>query len=120
MLAFMKDFTQYKEKLEAEKQTLEAELSNIGRKNPSNPSDWEAVPQETGMEADSGDAADLIEGFEDNAALLKDLEIRYNEVVAALARIEDGTYGVCSVSGEEIEEERLEADPAATTCKAHL
>ncbi len=35
-------------------------------------------------------------------------------------RIEDGTYGVCTVSGEEIETERLEADPAAKTCKAHL
>ncbi|MFZ1987698.1 MAG: TraR/DksA C4-type zinc finger protein [Minisyncoccia bacterium] len=110
----------YKTRLEEEKNTLEAELTSIGRRNPSNPNDWEPLPQETGQEADPVDAADLIEGYEDNTAILKDLEIRYNEVLAALERIEKGTYGMCEISGEEIEEDRLNADPAARTCKAHL
>jgi RNA polymerase-binding protein DksA len=35
---------------------------------------------------------------------------------AALARIKNGTYGICSVCGEEIAEKRLEALPYATTC----
>ena len=35
---------------------------------------------------------------------------------AALARIKAGTYGICSVCGEEIAEKRLEALPYATTC----
>lgn len=112
--------THFKERLDEEKLRLEAELATVGRRNPSNPADWEAVPQETGQESDPNDAADLIEGFGDNTAILKELETRYNEVLAALARIEDGSYGTCSVSGEAIEEERLEADPAAATCKAHL
>jgi RNA polymerase-binding transcription factor DksA len=110
----------YQARLEEEKGKLEAELATIGRRNPSNPADWEAVPGETGQEADRNDAADLIEGFEANTAILKDLEARYNEVLAALARIENGTYGVCSVGGEAIEPERLAADPAAKTCKAHI
>jgi DnaK suppressor protein len=33
------------------------------------------------------------------------------EVNAALQRIEDGTYGICTESGEPIEEARLEAVP---------
>ena len=111
---------QNKARLEEEKATLEGELLTIGRRNPENPNDWEALPQETGQESDPNDAADLISHYEDNTAILKDLEIRYNEVAAALARIEDGTYGTCVVSGEAIEEDRLEADPAATTCKAHM
>lgn len=100
--------------------TLEAELLTIGRRNPENPNDWEALPQETGQESDPNDAADLISHFEDNTAILKDLEIRFNDVSAALIRIEEGTYGTCAEGNEPIEEERLNADPAATTCKAHL
>ncbi len=116
----MNNVAEYKTRLEEEKGKLENELSSIGRRNPSNPADWEALPQATGQESDPNDAADLIEGYEDNTGILKELETRYNEVLAALARIENGTYGVCTVSGEAIEEERLEADPAAATCKAHL
>lgn len=116
----MKDTAPYQARLEEEKVRLETELATVGRKNPSNPADWEAVPQEMGQESDPNDAADLIEGFEANTAILKDLEARYNDVLAALSRIEKGTYGICEVSGEEIEEDRLGADPAARTCKAHL
>jgi RNA polymerase-binding transcription factor DksA len=110
----------FRERLIEEQTTLEAELQSVGRRNPENPNDWEALPQETGQESDPNDAADLITHYEDNTAILKDLEIRYNEVRAALARIENGTYGTCVVSGDPIEEDRLEADPAASTCKEHM
>ncbi len=110
----------YKAKLEEEKTKLEAELATIARRNPSNPADWEAIPQETGQEPDENDAADLQEGYADNSAILRDLEPRYNQVLLALKRIEEGTYGTCLVSGEAIEEARLHADPAASTCTAHM
>jgi len=116
----MIETTVYRTRLEEESGALEKELLSIGRRNPSNANDWEAVPPEVGQESDPNDRADLIAHFEDNTAILKDLEIRYNEVVAALSRITDGSYGVCTVGQEPIEEERLNADPAATTCKAHL
>nr|WP_277603088.1 TraR/DksA C4-type zinc finger protein [Brevibacillus sp. SYP-B805] len=41
------------------------------------------------------------------------------EIDQALARIEDGTYGTCTVCGRPIPEERLEALPQAMTCKEH-
>ena len=110
----------FRTRLTEEKATLEAELATVGRKNPSNPNDWEAVPEETGLEADPNDRADQMEELGNNTAILRDLENRYNDVLAALARIEDGTYGTCTVSGEPIEEDRLEADPAAATSKAHM
>jgi RNA polymerase-binding transcription factor DksA len=116
----MIDTNVYKKALEEEKVRLENELSTIGRRNPSNPADWEAVPGDTGQESDPNDAADLIEGYEANSAILKDLEARYNDVLAALTRMQNNTYGVCEIGGEEIEVERLNADPAAKTCKAHL
>ena len=38
------------------------------------------------------------------------------QIDAALARIEDGTYGTCTNCGKPIPEERLEAVPWATLC----
>jgi len=38
------------------------------------------------------------------------------DIDAALKRIEDGTYGICTNRGEQIPVERLEARPWATLC----
>lgn len=95
-------------------------MATIGRRNPAVPGDWEAAPSETGTEADIVDQADIVMSRESNAAILADLEARYDTILAALLRIEKGVYGKCEVCGEKIEEARLEADPAATTCTAHL
>jgi RNA polymerase-binding transcription factor DksA len=113
------DTETYAKRLEEEKAKLESELSSVGRKNPANPADWEAIPSETGQEADRVDAADLIEGYASNDAILTELEARHSSVLDALARIGAGTYGVCTVGGEAIEAERLDADPAAATCITH-
>lgn len=110
----------FRTRLEEERTRLEEKLATVGRKNPSNPADWEPIPEETGPVADPNDRADQMEEFGNNNAILVDLEKRYNDVLAALNRIKDGTYGTCTVAGEPIEEDRLDADPAAATCKAHM
>jgi len=53
---------------------------------------------------------ELDEGLEENADHV------LGEIDAALARIDDGSYGVCSACGGPIGEERLEAVPYATLC----
>ena len=40
------------------------------------------------------------------------------KIQEALARIEDGTFGICEECGEEISEERLKARPVTTLCIA--
>ena len=114
------DTNHFKELLENEKSLLENELSTIGRKNPENPADWQAVKSEEGQPAEEGDVADEIEEYESNSAILNQLEIKLNEVLGALAKIEAGKYGICETGGEEIEEDRLEANPSAKTCKLHM
>ncbi|HEY0220907.1 MAG TPA: TraR/DksA C4-type zinc finger protein [Candidatus Paceibacterota bacterium] len=111
----------FKDLLEKELSILETELPTVGRKNPDNPSDWEATekPNEA-INADEFDVADKMEEFENNRGILNQLEVRLNEVKNALQKIEDGKYGICETGGEEIEEDRLEANPAATTCKLHM
>lgn len=42
------------------------------------------------------------------------------EVDAALDRIKNGTYGLCEVCNDPIEQNRLEADPLLTFCLDHL
>lgn len=111
----------YKTLLEEELKKVEGELKTVGRINPNNPQDWEAVPEEMDTHRSEADeVADNIEAFEGNSAILKQLEIRYNEIKGALERIEKGTYGICEVGGEVIEKERLDANPSARTCLKHL
>jgi RNA polymerase-binding transcription factor DksA len=115
------DTEYFKEKLEEELFLVEKELNEIGRKNPDNKNDWEAEPADMNVDsADSNETADNIEEFEENTAVLKELETKYNDIKNALEKIEKGTYGICEISGEPIEEYRLIANPAARTCKAHM
>ena len=53
---------------------------------------------------------EIDDGLEENAEQL------LCEIDAALARIEEGTYGTCAVCGKPIAAERLEALPWATLC----
>jgi RNA polymerase-binding transcription factor DksA len=110
----------FRKKLEEEKIKLESEMGKIGRRNPLVPNDWEPAPLEENMESDIVDQADIVVHRENDAAILADLEARYDTILIALSRIEKGNYGKCEVCGDKIGEARLEADPAATTCVAHL
>ena len=53
------------------------------------------------------------------AAFIEQAEHRLAEIDAALARVDDGTYGQCEVCRESIADERLEARPVARTCMTH-
>jgi RNA polymerase-binding protein DksA len=105
----------FKKRLLEEKGEVEKELSHIARKNAVT-GDWEPVPEEPDtVVADKNDIADRLEDFEERQSTEYALETRLNTIEKALSKIEDGTYGVCEVSGEPIPIERLEANPAATT-----
>lgn len=115
------DPTPFKKKLLAEKDELEKELATAGRRNPDNPRDWEATPEDRDTPVVSRDeVADKLESFEENVAIVRQLEARLAEVRDALERIENGNFGHCTSCGAVIETERLHANPAAKTCKAHL
>ncbi len=115
------DINKYKTILEAEFADLEAELKTLGIHNPTVPEDWIATPSGVGEnEADENVGADRAEEWEEKAAILAVLETRYNNVSRALGKIGSGEFGKCEIGGEPIEEARLDANPAARTCMAHL
>jgi RNA polymerase-binding transcription factor DksA len=115
------DTNHYKEKLENEKKVLIEELKERGRLNTTT-NIWEAVPEEQviGPEADENDLADRSEDYGERTAAVAELGRRLQLVELALNKIVEGKYGICEISGEEIEEERLEANPAAKTCIKHI
>mgnify|MGYP001569080021 CR=1 FL=1 len=110
----------FKKKLLEEKKLVEAELETVGRRNPENASDWEPVAAVEERPVERDEVADKLESFEENVAIVRQLESRLGEINAALNGIRNGTYGICSACGKEIEAVRLEANPAALTCKAHI
>jgi RNA polymerase-binding protein DksA len=97
------------ERLKSERTALEQQLSDLGA-------------------TVSGDRVDMSvdEGFADSAAataersemlsLVDQLSSTYSDVVDALRKIDEGTYGRCERCGNEIAPERLEAIPYATQC----
>ena len=64
-------------------------------------------------ETDSGDMSQSIFDREMDASVGEGIERRLGEVERALQKIEEGTYGVCEDTGEEIPRGRLEAVPEA-------
>lgn len=115
----MLDTTKFKSALEAKLTTITNELSAVAAHNPET-DDWEALPVGTeSAEPDENDEADVVEEWNERRATVSVLETDYRNLTRALAKIAGGTYGVCEISGEPIEEARLNANPAARTCIAH-
>ncbi len=115
-----KTIQQLKNRLETELATLELELTDIGKINSADHHDWTgtAGDYEVGT-ADKNIFADKVEEAQTNDHIVDELEVRRAEVVDALARIDSGDYGKCKECGEDILQERLEANPAASTCIEH-
>jgi phosphoserine phosphatase RsbU/P len=67
--------------------------------------------------SDRRDRLEAIENRQPGAPHLKQL---LRDVDAALARMEDGTWGICETCHDSIERERLLVDPLVTRCLDHL
>lgn len=68
------------------------------------------------LEADSSEQAIDLADDEALAGVDDVLRREIAQIRAALARIENGTYGSCVICGEDIDPARLEALPTATRC----
>jgi DnaK suppressor protein len=66
--------------------------------------------------ADPGDAGSNLTEADRNAASVQTAMAQRTEVLAALARIDDGSYGRCVDCASPVPEERLDARPATPRC----
>jgi len=116
----MLDKKKIKEKLEKEKNILLEEMKDMGRLNEET-GEWEAIPEEQEFpQSDQNDMADRFEDFEARSSMMKTLEPRLNGILKALKNLNKESFGKCEVCKKDIEISRLEANPAAQTCKKHL
>ena len=75
-----------------------------------------ALAYEDGLEIDEADvSAELTEADREDA-LAEAADGRRGEALAALARLDAGTYGFCIDCGKPINEERLSFRPEAARC----
>ncbi|HEY3018037.1 MAG TPA: TraR/DksA C4-type zinc finger protein [Gaiellaceae bacterium] len=108
------DIDRFREALVEERQRVTAAIENLHDEHPGS------------MAEDSGEDAVFDNHLADTATETYDRELDYTleensehvlaDIDAALRRIEDGTYGICTSCGKRIAEERLEARPWATLC----
>ena len=107
------DTNAVRERLQAERERVLAEVQAL-RDDLSH--SIEDAMDEDGNDSHLADSAtetldrEMEQSLEDNAEHL------LGRIDAALARIDEGTYGRCERCGEAIGEERLEALPYATRC----
>lgn len=113
------NFAKYKDELLKEQANLIEAMQTMGQLSDLVPGDWETFTDPTNNKELEPDAlADKYEEESTNEGVLETLEERLQEVTDALDRIDKGTYGVCIITGNKIEDEVLDANPAATTCIA--
>lgn len=101
---------QIKDQLTEQKSSLEDRVEHTEEFDTTELSNYDNHPADN--------ATDLFDQ-ERGMALTQFKEEELDDVNAALAAIEEGTYGKCAVCGKDIPFERLEALPTALTCIDH-
>ncbi len=83
--------------------------------------DKEAVEGRQAVELDQSRVGrlsrmDALQGQAMNNAIAERRRATLMRIEAALARLEDGEFGYCTICGDEIAEKRLELDPTVSAC----
>ena len=116
----MLDKKKIKEQLESERDVLLEQMKDMGKLN-TETGEWEAIPEELEFpESDENDKADRFEDFEARSSMMRTLEPRLSNILKAIKGLNRESFGKCEVCKKDIENARLEANPAARTCKKHL
>jgi RNA polymerase-binding protein DksA len=109
------DTNRYRTELLEERERVLSALANLRESHPGTLDD-EVDEIADGSDTHVGDTASATLGREIDYTLGENSEQVLAEINDALKRIDDGTYGACSVCGKEIVPERLEAYPWASLC----
>ncbi len=102
-----------KEALLKEKAELEENLSRIA-KPVDDKGDYKTSFEDIGT--DREDNTTEVEQYADTLPVEITLEKKLQDIIAALEKMEKGTYGICAECGEVIELDRLRANPSAKRC----
>ena len=110
------DMHNMKRRLEAKRDELK---SNIRGLTEAHPTPTDPIEANEGPRDFEDVAVDFLETQKEQSLLVNEQAL-LTEVIQALKRIDEGTYGICVVCGKPIPEKRLEAIPWASrdvTCE---
>ena len=110
------DTEHFRARLEDEQRKVRNAIEYLQKENPAVP---EEITGDLAMGPGDNHLADLATETVDREidyTLEENSEHVLSAIDAALSRIEDGSFGVCTSCGKPIAEERLAALPWATTC----
>ena len=103
------DLNRMRVRLEAKRDELRA---NIARLTEANPVPTDPIEANEGPNDFEDVAVDFLEVQQEQSILVNEQAL-LTEVLQALKRIDNGTYGICETCGNPIPEKRLEAIPWA-------
>ena len=109
------DTARFRARLEEERDRLAEAVDFLERENPGSLSD-ELGEVASGADNHLGDTATATYDRELDQGLEEGAQQTLQDIADALAKIEDGSYGVCEVCGEPIGADRLSAIPWARLC----
>ncbi|MDR0305992.1 MAG: hypothetical protein LBI42_04035 [Chitinispirillales bacterium] len=107
-----KQLQYFKDKLLAEKQKALEEMGELQQNNLKQ-SISDSAGENSRYSYHLGDVASLSYGREFSMGLAERQQKYLEQIDDALRRVEDGTYGICKVTGDAIDVERLEEVPVA-------
>ena len=101
-------------RLEADRDSLKSEIERIEDEDVHAENQYD--PEFSGYGNHMAETATEIYEQERNLSIEQSLQQQLAEVEHALAKFDEGTYGICDNCGKEIPLERLQAFPQATLC----
>ena len=101
------DVEKYRAKLIEERERLNQSIGTVAELS---------EPASDDLQITAANAPVISEGTDIETTLTEMKSNRLEKINAALQSIDDGTYGICRVCGEQIDPRRLDAEPTATTC----
>ena len=109
-----KELIDLRERLEAERDDLRAQLEELEESTFS--AAQSDITGEMGFDEEYADAGTNTFEREKDLSLVNNLRDLMDRIDKALAKMDDGTYGLCARCGKPIEKARIKALPYANLC----
>jgi RNA polymerase-binding transcription factor len=108
--------SEFRTLLEQERKRIADAIAYLHEESPRNIADELGELAGRGTDNHLGDMATITFDRELDEGLEEGAQQTLDQIDGALARLDDGTYGICGRCGKPIGEERLRARPWATLC----
>ncbi len=112
------DHDEARSRLDQERLRLQGLRDDFVREGLTSESEEESLAELSSVDQHQADVGTETFNRERDFSILERIEGELDDVEHALRRLDDGSYGTCEACGRPIDDDRLEAMPAARFCLA--